>query len=234
MACFNSHYDDEMNKLVVPWSEIDTVLLDMDGTLLDLHFDNYFWLNHLPQVFSDTFNLNYDDALSDLHQRFSDKQGTMDWYCLDFWSRQLSLDVADLKNDVKDKIAVRPFAETFLQFLRRENKHIVLLTNAHRDSLDLKMQVTGLADCFDQIISSHDYGLPKEDLGLWAALKADCHFEPSRTLLIDDTETVLTSAKNYGIQHLLTLLQPDSQKPVRENLHYRAFHHFDEIMPDGQ
>ncbi|HBT55971.1 MAG TPA: haloacid dehalogenase, partial [Pseudomonas sp.] len=30
------------------WNAIDTVLLDMDGTLLDLHFDNHFWLEHMP------------------------------------------------------------------------------------------------------------------------------------------------------------------------------------------
>ena len=27
---------------MLAWDEIDTVLLDMDGTLLDLHFDNHF------------------------------------------------------------------------------------------------------------------------------------------------------------------------------------------------
>ena len=37
----------------LPWSDIDTVLLDMDGTLLDLHFDNHFWLEHLPQRYAE-------------------------------------------------------------------------------------------------------------------------------------------------------------------------------------
>ena len=26
---------------MINWQQIDTVFLDMDGTLLDLHFDNY-------------------------------------------------------------------------------------------------------------------------------------------------------------------------------------------------
>ena len=220
-----------MPDSVFPWSDIDTVLLDMDGTLLDLHFDNYFWLTHLPQVFSQKYSVDYDDAMKDLHQRFNNKRGSMDWYCLDFWTEQLQMDVVNLKHDVKDKIAIRPFVETFLLFLRAQGKHIVLLTNAHRDSLDLKMQETDLAGFFDQIISTHDYGLPKENLALWSALQADCHFDPQRTLLIDDTETVLDSAKSYGIKHLLTLLQPDSQNPERDGLQYPSIHHFDEIMP---
>ena len=217
----------------LPWIDIDTVLLDMDGTLLDLHFDNYFWLTHLPQVFSQKYSVDYDDAMKDLHQRFENKRGSMDWYCLDYWTEQLQLDVVDLKHDVKDKIAIRPYVEAFLGFLREEGKHIVLLTNAHRGSLDIKMQETGLLDCFDQVISTHDYGLPKENIGLWTALKADCEYDPQRTLLIDDTESVLDSAQRFGIRYLLTLLQPDSKNPVRKALKYPAIHHFNEIMPHG-
>lgn len=220
-----------MTKPLVSWVDVETVLLDMDGTLLDLHFDNYFWLNYLPQVFSDTFSIDYEVALQDLHRRFDDRRGTMEWYCLDFWSEQLQLDIVDLKHTLKEKIAVRPFVEGFLKALQAEGKHLVLLTNAHRGSLDLKMEVTGLRPYFDQIISSHDYGLPKEDIALWQALKVDCHYNPETTLLIDDTESVLDSAKAYGIRHLVTLLQPDSQNPLRQGLNYPAILHFDEIMP---
>lgn len=34
---------------MLAWQEIDTVLLDMDGTLIDLHFDNYFWQRLVPE-----------------------------------------------------------------------------------------------------------------------------------------------------------------------------------------
>ncbi|HNG60363.1 MAG TPA: haloacid dehalogenase, partial [Cellvibrionaceae bacterium] len=37
---------------MIPWQAIDTLLLDMDGTLLDLHYDNYFWLEYLPRAFA--------------------------------------------------------------------------------------------------------------------------------------------------------------------------------------
>ena len=37
---------------MINWHDIDTVLLDLDGTLLDLHFDNYFWCQHLPLCYA--------------------------------------------------------------------------------------------------------------------------------------------------------------------------------------
>lgn len=214
------------------WQNIQTVLLDMDGTLLDLHFDNYFWLEYVPQVYSSTFSVEPEEAVSYLHQRFEKEQGTMAWYCLDYWSEELQLDIAGLKRDVEAKIAVRPFVERFLAMLKKQEKTIILVTNAHRDSLDLKMERTQLQHYFDAMVSSHDYGVPKEQETLWQALYADFHFDPATTLLIDDTESVLASAENFGIRHLLTIRQPDSQKPVRTSLRYPSIAHFDEIMPN--
>jgi len=216
---------------MLDWSKIDTVLLDMDGTLLDLHFDNYFWLEYVPQVYSQTNDMPHNEAISFLHKRFAQEQGTMSWYCLDYWTQELQLDIAGLKRDVEAKIAIRPHVEHFLQALKDQQKQVVLVTNAHRDSLDLKMEKTQLERYFDKMISSHDYGVPKEQVTLWEVLRADCHFEPDSTLLIDDTESVLRAAENFGIAHLLTIYQPDSQRPVREGLSFPAIHHFDEIMP---
>jgi len=215
------------------WDAIDTVLLDMDGTLLDLHFDNYFWLTHVPEVFAKKHQIPFEQATEKLYARFEAERGKIQWYCLDFWSNELDLDIAGLKLDVADKIAIRPWVLDFLQALQQHNKASVLLTNAHRDSLDLKMARTQIHPFFDALISTHDYGLPKEEQGLWRALQEDFPFDPERTLLVDDTEAVLSSAEIYGIKHLLTLRQPDSKNPPREALSFRAIDHFDEVMPVG-
>ncbi|MEO1576619.1 MAG: HAD family hydrolase, partial [Pseudomonadota bacterium] len=39
----------QLSNDLVAWSDIDNVLLDMDGTLLDLNFDTVFWLQVVPQ-----------------------------------------------------------------------------------------------------------------------------------------------------------------------------------------
>jgi putative hydrolase of the HAD superfamily len=106
-----------------------------------------------------------------------------------------------------------------------------LVTNAHRDSLSLKMERTGIECWFDRVISSHDLRLPKENPGFWQQLQAAFPFDPERTLLIDDNASVLKSAHQFGIRHLLTLLQPDSRQARRERTDYPGILHFDEIMP---
>ena len=218
---------------MINWDSIDTVLLDMDGTLLDLHFDNYFWLDHLPRLYAQKHGLPEADATTALHSRFDGRQGTLDWYSLDYWSAQLEMDVPALKLELRHMIRLRPYALEFLQQLHAGPRQVVLVTNAHRKTLDIKMAQVDITPWFDRLVVSHDLAAPKEDQAFWHALQALHPFDPARTLLIDDTESVLQSACDYGIVHLLTLLQPDSQVQKRLDTRFPGIHHFDEIMPSS-
>lgn len=213
------------------WHNIDTALLDMDGTLLNLHYDNFVWLEHLPKRYAEIHDKAEGDARRELDHRFDDLRGSLRWYCLDYWSSELDLDIPALKAEVKHLIQVRPFVEEFLQLLRSRGKRVVLVTNAHHHSLSLKLARTGLEPCFDQVICSHSYQLPKEDPQFWVECRLTEPFEPTRTLMIDDNAAVLESARQYGIRHLLTLLQPDSRRAVLKSARFPAIVHFDEILP---
>lgn len=217
---------------MLDWNTIDTVLLDMDGTLLDLHFDNYFWLDHLPRVWGEREGLSHEAATSALQERIHSQRGTLNWYSIDYWSEQLGLDVPALKQELRHLIRLRPFALEFLQRLHASHREVILVTNAHRKTLDLKMAEVDITPWFDRLVVSHDLTYPKEDPQFWTRLQSLQAFDPARTLLIDDTESVLESARIYGIAHLLTLLQPDSQLQKRLDTRFPGIHHFDEIMPD--
>ncbi len=196
---------------VLPWSAIDTVLLDMDGTLLDLHYDNRFWLDHLPQRYAELHGVSRAMAELELQPLFERNAGTLNWYCLDFWSRELKLPVHELTREIANLIALRPDADTFLAAIRKAGKRVVMITNAHRDSLSLKLERVELAPYFERLISSHDYGFPKENPQFWDALQADIGFDPQRSLFIDDTLAILRSARRFGVGHLLAVRQPDSK-----------------------
>ncbi len=216
---------------MIDWQEIDTVLLDMDGTLLDLRFDNHFWKEFVPLKFAEREGLSLAEAKAHLVPRFRSKEGSLDWYCLDYWSEALQLDIVALKMDLAELIAVLPHAAEFLAKLKAAKQLAFLVTNAHRGSLALKMEKTGLADFFDSIVSSHDFGLPKEDIGFWQCLEQTHPFDKAKTLLIDDSLAVLSSAQNYGIAHLVSISKPDSGLPLREIDGYLAIEDFRALMP---
>ena len=193
------------------WENIDTVLIDMDGTILDLYFDNYFWHEQVPLSFSIKNGIDINAAKAQLKPLFKEMEGKLEWYCLDYWSDVLNLDISNLKFQLSDLISVLPHALEFLIKLRNTNQKIFLVTNAHRSSLNLKMHKTKLDSYFDEIISSHDYGFPKEDQRFWIKLQKEHYFSNNTTVLIDDNVAVLDSANKFGIQHLIILSKPDSK-----------------------
>ncbi|MFG0631109.1 GMP/IMP nucleotidase [Pseudomonas sp. xss_2] len=214
----------------IQWSDIDTVLLDMDGTLLDLHYDNQFWLQHLPQRYAELHGVSRAMAEMELQPLFEGNAGTLNWYCMDFWSRELKLPVCELSRELAHLIALRPDADTFLAAIRKVGKRVILITNAHRDSLSLKLERVELAPYFERLISSHDYGYPKESPQFWDALQADIGFEPARSLFIDDTLAILRSAQRFGVRHLLAVRQPDSKAAPRDTQEFAAVEDYRELL----
>ncbi len=212
------------------WNTIDTVLLDMDGTLLDLNFDNYFWQEHVPIRYAEKHSLEVHEAKATLRPRFREAEGTIEWYCVDYWSRILGLDIARLKAEVEHLIAVHPHVVDFLGMLEQKNIRRVLVTNAHQKSLMLKLDHTGIQQYLDQIICAHEYGVPKEDIRFWDKLKADVTFDKTRSLLVDDSLPVLRSAQAYGIAYLLAVRKPDSQNPEKDVEEFQAIYNFSDII----
>lgn len=216
---------------MINWDHIDTVLLDMDGTLLDQHFDNYFWSIHLPLRYAEANNISEEAAKAWMDQHIHNQVGSLQWYCLDHWSKLVNMDIPALKREISHKIQTRPFAEEFLQRLKTLDKKLVLITNAHRDGLKIKLDVTNIDKHLDLVISSHDYQAPKEEAAFWQQLQLQEHFEPARTLFIDDTPRILESAEKFGIRYLVCITKPDSQMPLRKSERFIDIEHFDEIMP---
>lgn len=215
------------------WNTIDTVLLDMDGTLLDLHFDNHFWLEHVPKRYGERHGLSFEQARQTLLARYKAVEGTIDWYCVDYWTRELGMDIALLKEEVDHLIAVHPHVLEFLEALKQAGKRRVLVTNAHGKAIALKMRRTPLGGHLDALVCAHDLGVPKEDLRFWDRLRGREPFELDRTLLIDDSLAVLRSAKRYGLGQLLGIRRPDSKQGEREVGEFPAVRYFSEVMPRG-
>jgi putative hydrolase of the HAD superfamily len=213
------------------WTRIDTVLLDMDGTLLDLHYDNHFWLEHVPRRYAERHGLALEDARAELRTRYKRAEGTLDWYCVDYWTRELGLDIALLKQEVEHLIAVHPYVPDFLHAVRACGKRVLLVTNAHGKSLDIKFRRTRLGGHFDAVVCAHDLRSPKEHPGFWHKLEAAHPFDKTRALLVDDSLPVLRAARDYGIGQLLAVCKPDSQLPEKDVGEFSAIRSFRDILP---
>ncbi|RLK51378.1 putative hydrolase of the HAD superfamily [Alkalispirillum mobile] len=218
----------------IDWQRTDTVLLDMDGTLLDLRFDNLFWKQHLPRRLAELKNLPAGEAEQAVFPRMARLQGRIEWYCLDYWSRELEVDMLALKREIAHLIGWRPHARAFLEALGRADKRRVLVTNAHPDVLRLKVAQTGLDAHLDAIISAHDLQRPKEEQDFWHRLQQHAPFRPERSVLIDDNLAALASAQSYGVGTVLGIRRPDSSANPVAAPDVTLLECFSDVLPTAQ
>lgn len=200
----------------------ETVMLDMDGTVLDLAFDNYMWLKHVPERYAAAKGLAPEEARERLYARFRAMHGQLEWYCLDHWSDDLGLDIAELHREQNHRIGYLPGAEDFLAAVRERDVRLLLVTNSHMETLRIKDDVTDITAHFDAIYSSHEFGVPKERQEFWEALEEAEGFDTATTLFVDDTVRVLDSARNFGLTNLVEITHPDTSQPQREQPSYRG------------
>jgi HAD superfamily hydrolase (TIGR01509 family) len=197
--------------MAFPWHDITWVFLDMDGTLLDKHFDDYFWETLVPEEYARRQGMDLALARDLIFARYQREEGTLNWTDIDFWSRELDLDIPALKEGIRHLIEVHPDTEEFLNFLRLKKKRVALVTNAHYKTLSLKMNHTGLLGYFEAVVSSFDLGTPKEEVRFWEMLHDRLHFNPEQVLLVDDNAEALAAARTFGIKYTYFKAKSSSQ-----------------------
>ncbi len=212
------------------WSEIDTILLDMDGTLLDKYFDDHFWEEYVPKIFAETNGLSEKEARKILLQRYQSVESTLQWTDLDYWSEQLGLDIPELKCKVDHLIQVHPYVVDFLDYAKSINKNVHLVTNAHSKTLEIKLRKTALGSHFDRIVCAEEIGFAKEQPEFWEKLETLLQFDKNRSLLADDTAKVLHSASQYGMGFLVFVARPSSRIPVKYSPDFPSIVYFNELI----
>lgn len=202
----------------------------MDGTLLDKHYDDYFWEQFVPEVYAGKNNLPAATARKMLLQTYRSVENTLQWTDLDYWSERLGLDIAALKYEIRHLVDIHPYVIDFFDYLEKRGKQIYLVTNAHPRALDIKMGQVPIKNRFRRMICSQEIGYAKEQMAFWEQLQRVLPYDIRRTFLADDTEKVLCSAKEYGIHHLVHIAKPSSRLPVRFSRRYPSIASFKELM----
>lgn len=218
------------NVINIPLHEIQFVLLDMDGTLLDKYFDDYFWGHLLPEKYAEKYHITLSKAREKLMKQYRKREGTLSWTDLDFWSGELNLDVPALKEQIKHLIEVHPHVEEFLKMVKRRKKNLFLVTNAHYKTIDLKLKKTRIGKYFDSVLSSFDVGYPKESMLFWKEAEKRLRFERDKTLFVDDSEEILRTAKQYGIKYIVYKAKANSRIKPNKTYEFLYILDFRELM----
>jgi putative hydrolase of the HAD superfamily len=216
---------------MIDWQQIDTILLDLDGTLLDLNYDLHFWLEYVPLIYSQNNNISHQSAKDKIIPILKSEMGKLNWYCPDYWGDRFKLDIVQLKRDVSHMIQILPHVEGFLKDARTLNKKIFLATNAHRKTIQVKMDVVQLESYFDGIISSHDYGAAKQEQSFWTNLSTELNLNKERTIFFDDSLDVLESARMFGIKHLVAISKPSSKIQSKNVNGFVNIENFNNVLP---
>lgn len=212
------------------WRDIDTVLLDMDGTLLDSYFDDFFWEEYVPEVYAKENNLSREEARKVLLARYRRVEKTLEWSNLDYWSEQLGLDIPELKCKIDHLIQVHPYVIDFLKYLQIQQKETVLVTAAHSKTLKIKLAKTAIGPYFSRIIPAEEIGTAKEQPAFWEKLHTTLALDLDRTILVDDNANVLRAASTYGLNNLVYVAKPSSRLPVRYSEEFPSIVFFNELI----
>ena len=215
------------------WPTIDTVLLDLDGTLLDQAYDNHIWRDLVPQRFAIAHSMDLHAAYAEIARRFAERSGTLDWYCIDYWSRTLGVDIGALHREVRSHVAWLPGAREFLARMRATGKRLVLLTNSHPIALSVKHEESGVLDYLDAAVTSHELGAPKEHAQFWEAARARFAFDPKRSLFADDNSKMLEAARSAGVRWVYGIRHWDTKGSRREHGEWPAVDGVGDLLSAG-
>ena len=182
------------------FKDIECLLIDMDGVILDNAYDNDFWQNQIPEVIADSKGIAFDDAKRLAIQIFNYKKNTKDWYDVDYWSNMLNIDIEAQKRSEKSfsRISLYDGVIDTLSVLKNKTKTI-LITNAHRKTLNIKLEKYNLTPYFDEMVCAHELNYVKEDIQLWYMLRSKYRLDYEKTLLVEDTINNINVGLSAGI-----------------------------------
>ncbi|BCA55114.1 putative HAD-like hydrolase, purine nucleotidase [Nitrospira sp. KM1] len=195
------------------WDRIDDVLLDMDGTLLDRHFDNFFFEEELPRRYAELHGLTFETARNQLMDMYHSVEEDLAWTDLEYWSDRVGLDIVTMHRELDHMIGFLPGAEQFLRLLRARGKRVTILTNAHPVGVSIKAAKTGLDKKVDRIVDAFEVGYLKMRAEYWPACQRLVGFEPKRSLYVDDDERCLAAADRFGLNGIIHSAKSSSHLP---------------------
>lgn len=217
-------------KNTFDWTGVDDVLLDMDGTLLDRDFDNFFFEDELPRRYAALHRMTEQAAREKLFALYRAVEGELAWTDLHYWTNTLGIDVVSLTQELSDRIGYLPGVEGFLEAMRAKRKRMTVLTNAHAEGVAIKCRKTGVDKQVDRIVNAFEVGCLKMRPDYWPGCQKLVGFDPDRSLYIDDDEACLAAAEAFGIRHIFHSARSSTKLPPHPSGRYTPLENLQDLM----
>ena len=185
------------------------VSLDLDGTIVNRDYVDYFWLELVPTLYSERHGLNLEDAKREVQRQY-DEIGPKDlrWYNPEYWFQRFGLDSGMLSWALEEAGRfVKPYRDAleFIEAVKGEVQ-LVLSTSASCEFIKLVFaRVPELEQAFAHVFSStSDFSLPGKPPEFYKAILKQLGAEPSEIIHAgDDEEADYRIPASLGIRAFL-------------------------------
>jgi len=182
---------------------VGAALWDMDGTLVDSA--EYHWIAWRDTMASEGITITYDQFLATFGQR-TDSILPL-WLGADAPAERIQR-VGDAKEELYRKLVRErgldplPGAMEWVERLHQQGWLQAVASSAPRANIDVVLQVIGLADDFQAIVSAEDVTRGKPDPQVFLTAAARLNVPPARCIVVEDAAHGVEAARRGGMRSI--------------------------------
>lgn len=179
-------------------SDLDGFIFDLDGTLLDSlwvwhEVDCTFLMRRglpvTPDYAQAIAHMGFFDAarytINRFHLNETPEQLTTEWYAL-------------ARTAYRDRVKLKPHAETFLRQLRAQGKHLAAATSSELDLIMPCLERLGIVNLFENITTVSEVKHDKSEPDIYLLAAERLGLSPSQCTVFEDILCGIQSAKKAG------------------------------------
>ncbi len=180
------------------------ISFDLDGTLVKMDYVDAVWLEKIPELYAEKYQLSYEDARRKVEEEYL-KIGPerLEWYDIHYWIRKFDLDIdwKDLLMSCIDKLEMYPEVKEVLESLGKENE-LIIISNAANEFIEIEMEVLGLKKYFSRIFSAvSNFKKTKKDKEIYELVCKEMGIDKDKLIHVGDNyEFDYLAARQAGIK----------------------------------